>query len=121
LKYLANGTALLSFSVAVDQSYSAEEQRAAPEPLRVRVTVWADLAEALADQLHKGSAVYIEGKLTLSQWTARHAGARAGLNVSARRCEVHGLIGKAAPQPAAGSAGRSEPAIALGERPAWRR
>jgi single-stranded DNA-binding protein len=72
------------------------------------VTVWGDLAAGLAEQLRKGSAVYCEGRVRLDKWTDKTTGEpRSGLSVSAWRCEVHGAIGRNAPN-------RERPAADLG-------
>ena len=97
-KYTPTGKALLNFSVCVDQSYTADEQRAAPEPIWLRCTVWAELAEQLGESLKKGTALYIEGRLTHGKWTSRDGEPRCGLSVSAWKVEVHGAIGRAAPK-----------------------
>lgn len=97
-RYSAGGKAMLSFSVAVDQSYVATDDKPPPETTWVRVTCWEELAETLGAQLHKGSAVYCEGRLTHGKWQTREGEPRCGLNVSAWRVEVHGQLGKAAPK-----------------------
>jgi single-strand DNA-binding protein len=105
-RYSQEGKPRLSFSVAVDHNYTATEDRPAPETTWVRVTVWDDLVITLGEQLHKGSAVYVEGKLRLDRWE-KDGEPRAGLSVSAWRCEVHGALGKSAPkrEPAPAAAG----------------
>ncbi len=100
LRYTRGGTALLALRVAVDENSQATEARPAPETQWVRVVVWGDQAEQLAGQLHKGSAVYIEGRLRLDRWQDRTTGEpRSGLAVSAWRVDLHGAIGQAAPRP----------------------
>jgi single stranded DNA-binding protein len=99
LAYGRDGRPRLGFSVAVDEHTAATEERPTVETTWVRCTVWGDLAETLAEQLHKGSAVYCEGRLRLDKWLDRGTDVpRSGLSVSAWRCEVHGAIGKAAPR-----------------------
>ncbi len=97
-KYTRGGKAMLSFSIAVDENTTATEDRAVPETTWLRVVAWEELAETLGEQLHKGSAVYVEGKLRLDKWTAKDGTPRAGLSVSAWRVDVHGAIGKSAPR-----------------------
>jgi single-strand DNA-binding protein len=106
MKYTQAGKPLLNFSVAVDQNTTATEDRPMPETTWCRVTCWDDMAVTLADQLHKGSAVYCEGKLKLDRWE-KDGEPRAGLSVSAWRCEIHGALGKQAPkrEPAPAAAG----------------
>ena len=97
-KYTGGGKLMLSFSIAVDQSYGATEDRPAPETLWLRVTCWEALAETLAEQLHKGSLVYVEGKLKHDKWQGNDGTPRCGLSVSAWRVDVHAQLGKSAPK-----------------------
>jgi single-strand DNA-binding protein len=97
MKYTPTGKALLNFSVAVDENSTATEGRAAPETTWVRVTAWDEQAEALGEVLRRGSQVYIEGKLTHGKWQGRDGEPRCGLNLSARKVEVLGAIGRRAP------------------------
>jgi single-strand DNA-binding protein len=98
MRYSQDGKPRLSFSVAADENSAATEDRPARETTWVRVTVWGDQAEALGGQLAKGSSVYVEGRLRLDKWTAQDGTPRAGLSLSAWRCDPHGQIGKAAPR-----------------------
>src|SRR5205823_4651683 len=59
------------------------EDRAAPETQWVRVTAWEELALELAEKLHKGAAVYVEGRLRLDRWPGPDGAERSGLSVSA--------------------------------------
>jgi single-strand DNA-binding protein len=97
LRYSQGGTAMLQFSVAVDENTSATEERAAAETQWVRCTLWGDQATALGDQLTKGCQVYVEGRLRLNRWTSKSGESRSGLNVSAWRCDIHGQLRKTAP------------------------
>ena len=93
MRYSQDGKPRLSFSAAVDENSSATEERAARETIWVRVTVWGEQAESLAEQLRKGTACYCEGRLRLDRWQDRTTGeSRSGLSVSAWRCELHGQI-----------------------------
>jgi single-strand DNA-binding protein len=97
-RYTNSGKALLTFSIAMDESSTATEDRAAPETTWVRVTCWDELAETIGEQVRKGSHVYVEGRLRLDRWTAKDGTPHAGLSVSAWRRDVHGAIGKQAPK-----------------------
>ena len=76
----------------------------------VSATVFDERAIAVADKLVKGARVYLEGKLSLNEWTASDG---TGLSVLSWHCRL-AQIGrakaksekpKAAPQPAPASAG----------------
>jgi single-stranded DNA-binding protein len=55
-----------------------------------------DRAEALADSLHKGDRVYIEGSIKLNTWQ-KDGETRAGLSVAAWKAEKLGQIGRNKP------------------------
>jgi len=65
----------------------------------VRVACFGDAAETAAT-LAKGSSVYVEGRLTLNQWTDQNGGERHGLSVAANVVQPLGQIGRRRPQPA---------------------
>ena len=93
-KYTHTGKAMLTFSVGVDQGYTADESRPAPDPCWVKVTAWDKTAEQLAETLTKGKAVYVEGKLKLDRWTGKDDEPKAALSCWAWRVDLHGQIGK---------------------------
>src|SRR5215218_2347073 len=66
-RFSASGQAMLVFSLAVDENTTATEDRQ-PETLWLRCTAWGELAETLTEQLAKGRAVYIEGRLRHGKW-----------------------------------------------------
>ena len=51
----------------------------------INVTAFDDEAIAAADKFVKGAAVYVEGRLTLDQWTDQEGAKRAGLSVMSWR------------------------------------
>jgi single-strand DNA-binding protein len=103
-RFTSGGKQQLVFSVAVDENTTATEDRQ-PETLWLRCTAWGDLAETLADQLAKGRAVYVEGRLRHGKWRTASGEDRCGLNVSCWKVEIHGSIGKRAPKREAAGVG----------------
>jgi single-strand DNA-binding protein len=96
LRYLQNGTALLTCSLAVQDDRAAE----GTPPQWLKVAVFGERAEALGEAaaLTKGSEVYVEGRLKLSTWTGPNGEPRSGLELQARRVDVLGAIGRRAPR-----------------------
>ena len=86
LRYTAQGRALATFSVAVDDD-KAEQGKAE----WVRATVWGEDAEELAPRLVKGVRVYLEGRVRLDQWQAQDGQQRSTLKLSAWVCQPMGL------------------------------
>jgi single stranded DNA-binding protein len=89
LRYTQAGKAVLNVSVGVTDGRGGMDW--------VRVTLWEELAEQMSEQLGRGDQVYVEGKLTLGQWTGQDGQPRSGLNVSAWKLELLGAIGRPEP------------------------
>ena len=71
--------------------------------------VFDERAIAVADKLVKGARIYLEGKLSLNEWTAQDGTARAGLSVMSWHCRL-AQIGRAKtksekPKPESAAAG----------------
>lgn len=64
LKYLQSGQAVAKFSVATDDSWTDKasgEKKSSTE--WHNIVAWGKLAEICGEHLHKGSLVYVEGKI----------------------------------------------------------
>ena len=68
LRYLADGTPVLTISVATDESYTDREGNKVERTEWHRVVVFQRRAEACATYLHKGSLVHVVGRLTTRKW-----------------------------------------------------
>jgi single stranded DNA-binding protein len=95
LRYLANGTPLLTFSAAVQDRRAKDG-----ETQWVKVALFGEKAEALAPQLAKGSECYVEGRAKASAWLGRDDAPRASLELTAWRVDPIGAIGRRRPRPA---------------------
>jgi single-strand DNA-binding protein len=92
LKYTAQGTAMTTFSVAVDDAKKGEQAE------WIRTTVWGEQAEDLAARLVKGTHIYLEGRLRLETWTTREGEQRSTLKLSCWTCQPMGQIGRQRPR-----------------------
>jgi single-strand DNA-binding protein len=68
LKYLPNGTATVTFSLATNESYKDNEGNLVKRTEWHRIVAWRKPAEILNEYLKKGSKVYIEGRLQTRSW-----------------------------------------------------
>lgn len=68
MKYMADGTALTSFSVAASRSYSGSDGERKEETEWFAVVTWRKLAEQCSQYLQKGKRVYVEGRLQTRSW-----------------------------------------------------
>jgi single-strand DNA-binding protein len=85
LRYLDNGTAVTSFSVATNLRWTDKDTGEKREKLTwFRVTAWRKLAETCAAHLKKGRQVFVEGRIAASAYLAQDGEARATLELSAQ-------------------------------------
>ena len=63
MRYMADGTAVTSFSVATSRSWTGKDGQRNDETLWFRVNVWGRQAETTNQYLSKGKKVLVEGVL----------------------------------------------------------
>jgi single-strand DNA-binding protein len=68
VRHLESGVSVARFSVATNESYQDKNKEWQTVTEWHDVVVWRGLAERAEKQLHKGSLVYVEGKLTHRKW-----------------------------------------------------
>ena len=68
MKYTPGGKAITTFSVAVSRVARDPAGTPQEETEWFRVVAWEKLAETCNQYLHKGSKVYIEGRLQTRSW-----------------------------------------------------
>jgi single-strand DNA-binding protein len=77
VRFTQSGQAVANFTVATSETYDDKNGQRVEKTEWHRVIAWAKLAELCGEYLHKGSKVYVEGKLQTRQWddkgTTRYA------------------------------------------------
>jgi len=68
MKYTPSGSPVTTFRVAVGRTWRTPEGENRDETEWFRVVAWNKLAEVCSEYLHKGSKVYIEGRLQTRSW-----------------------------------------------------
>jgi single-strand DNA-binding protein len=68
MRYTANGSAVTTFSLAVNRSFGGGEGERREETEWFTVVTWNKLAELLGQHLQKGRKVFVEGRLTTRSW-----------------------------------------------------
>lgn len=84
IRHLEGGTAVVKFSVATSENYRDRTGEWRTETEWHDVVAWRQLAEKVARELHKGSLVFIEGKLTHRKWTDKEGHDRYATEVLAQ-------------------------------------
>lgn len=92
LRYTPQGTAVCDFSMATNERKRDKSGEFQEVATWFRITLWRNQAENAAKYLKKGSQVYIEGRLSIEEWTDRDGNSRQTLAVQAS--DMHFLGGR---------------------------
>ncbi|MBA7618704.1 single-stranded DNA-binding protein [candidate division WOR-3 bacterium] len=68
LNFTPDGVPVLKFRIASGRVYKDKNGNWKEAVTYIPVSVWREQAERLAEALHKGSAVYVEGRLQSRSW-----------------------------------------------------
>ena len=106
LRYIPSGSAVTSFTIAMNRVYKLQTGEKKEEVSFVRVVVWGRLAEVCNDYLKKGRPVFVEGRLQSRSWDDKNSGEkRSTLEVIAQNIQFLGQSGSA---PGGSGRGRGE-------------
>ena len=82
LKYTAGGTALCQLGLACGHRYLKNDEWV-EDPGFYDVTVWAELAENVAESVPKGARVTVTGRLEFRQWETDNGEKRSKVGIVA--------------------------------------
>ncbi len=71
LKYTPNGTAVCTFGVATNRSWTTQDGQVKEDVQYHRVVAWQKLAELCGKILGKGRKIYMEGRLTYRSFVGK--------------------------------------------------
>ena len=100
LRYVPSGTAVASFTIAVNRFYNTAAGERKEEVCFIRIVVWGRRAEVCGEYLSKGSPVFVEGRLRSRSWQTQDGQNRSTLEVVASNVQF--LRSGKAPMPAEG-------------------
>lgn len=87
LKYIPSGSAVVTLGLAVNRFYTGSDDEKKEDVSYFNVVVWNKSAEACSQYLHKGSPVFVEGRLQSRSWETSDGQKRNTVEVVARRVE----------------------------------
>jgi len=90
LRYIPSGSAVASFTVAVNRVYKLQTGEKKEEVSFVRVVVWGRMAETCSEYLKKGRPVFVEGRLQSRSWDGADGQKRNTLEVIASSVQFLG-------------------------------
>jgi single-strand DNA-binding protein len=93
LRYTPEGTAVCNFSMATTERKKAKSGEFQDVTTWFRVTLWRRQAEVASQYLTKGRQVYIEGRLSLTEYQDRDGNTRTSLEVQGSDIQFIGARG----------------------------
>lgn len=90
LRYLPNGTAVTSFTIASNRTYTLQSGEKKQEATFMRVVVWGRRAEVCGEYLSKGSLAFVEGRLQSRSWEGQDGQKRNTVEVVADNVQFLG-------------------------------
>ena len=88
MTYTEAGVAVTKFSLAVNRRYKDQEGERREETTWFNVVAFNQLAELMTTYLHKGSKVYLEGRMTSREYTDKEGNKRTAWDVVASEMEM---------------------------------
>ena len=83
LRYTPSGTAVASFGIAVNRTWTGQNGEKKEEVCFVDINVFSRRAEIINEYFSKGSPIFIEGRLQFNQWETKDGQKRSTLRVVA--------------------------------------
>ena len=90
LRYTPQGAAVVNLRLAVNRRFRDKNQELKEETCFVTAVVWNKMAETCNQYLHKGSPVFIEGRLQSRSWEDNSGQKRYVIEVRAERIQFLG-------------------------------
>lgn len=88
LRYTNGGAGVCNMGMATSRKYTTASGEQREDTCFVDVDVWGKQAEACRNYLHRGSPVFVEGRLRLDQWDDSQSGRKMSrLKVTAERVQ----------------------------------
>src|SRR5256884_6496188 len=119
MRYTPSGSPVTSFSLATNRYGQTTDGEKKESPDYHTVVVWnigkRNLAEIAGQYLHKGSLVYVEGRLQTRSWEGQDGQKRKTTKVNAT--EIQFLEPRSQSQPQAAAAEPVETAVSAGPGP----
>ncbi|MDD5135873.1 MAG: single-stranded DNA-binding protein [Candidatus Omnitrophica bacterium] len=83
LRYIPSGSAVATFTVAVNRVYKDQAGEKKEQVSFIRVVVWGRRAEVCGEYLSKGSPIFVEGRLQSREWETQEGQKRSTVEVVA--------------------------------------
>lgn len=90
LRYTPQGTAVVNLRIAVNRKFKNKNQELKEETCFVTAVAWDKQAETCNQYLHKGSSLFVEGRLQSRSWEDNNGQKRNVIEIRAERVQFLG-------------------------------
>ncbi|MDQ6960569.1 MAG: single-stranded DNA-binding protein [Mariprofundaceae bacterium] len=97
-RYMQDGTCVCNIRIATTERFKDRNGERQERTEWHRVVLWGKLGEIANQYLHKGSQVYIEGRIETRKWQDRDGNDRYSTDIRAREMKMLGGKGEGAPR-----------------------
>ena len=94
LRYTPQGSAVANLRMAVNRRFKTKTQELKEETCFITVVVWNKQAETCNQYLHKGSSLFVEGRLQSRSWEDNTGAKKSVIEVQAERVQFMGAPSK---------------------------
>jgi single-strand DNA-binding protein len=94
LRYTPQGVAVVNLRLAVNRKFKDKNQEWKDEVCFITVVAWDKQAETCNQYLHKGSPIFVEGRLQSRSWEDNSGQKRNAVEVRAERVQFLGQPGQ---------------------------
>lgn len=115
IRTMPNGEQVANFSIALNEKYKAKDGNIVENVEYVRIVLYRRLAEIAGQYLHKGSQVYIEGRLKTRKWQDSNGQDRYTTEIQGDNLQMLG-VRQDEPKQSKASKAKPEPLSAMAEQ-----
>ncbi len=90
IRYTPGGSAVANFNMATQEQWTGKDGERNERTEWHRIVAWGRLGEICGEYLHKGSQVYIEGRLQTRSWEDREGNKRYTTEIVAQNMQMLG-------------------------------
>jgi single-strand DNA-binding protein len=94
LRYTPSGTAVASFGIAVNRTWTGQSGEKKEEVCFVDINMFGRRAEVINEYFSKGNPIFVEGRLQFNQWETKDGQKRNTLRVVAENFQFMGSPAK---------------------------
>lgn len=88
VRYTQSGTQVTTFRMATTERWRGQDGQTQESTEWHRIVAWAKLAEICGEYLHKGSRVYVEGRIQTRKWTDQNGVERFSTEIIAKEMKM---------------------------------